>query len=81
MEFEQQPEVIQRSLNFGARLKEKGSLAVLGGYDANKQKLMQVEHLILAACGSSHLASRYGAYLMKKMDTFTTVKALIASEI
>jgi len=53
----------------------------LGGLDANFEKLKQIDSLIIAACGTSHYAGRYGEYLMRELGCFKYVQSIIASEI
>ena len=42
---------------------------------------MKVDTLIMAACGTSHYATRYGEYLMNRLECFDYVDCKIASEI
>ena len=53
----------------------------LGGLEKNEEKLMKVESLILAACGTSHYATRYCEVLLRKLGCFNYVECNIASEI
>lgn len=53
----------------------------LGGLDKDAEKLMDIEHLLIAACGTSYNASLYGQNLMRKMGCFSSVEVKIASEI
>jgi glucosamine--fructose-6-phosphate aminotransferase (isomerizing) len=48
-------------LNYGARLAggEPG-LVKLGGMDSNESKLLEIENLLIGACGTSFYASLYG---------------------
>ena len=32
----------------------------LGGMDSNQEKLREIEHLLIGACGTSYYASLYG---------------------
>jgi glucosamine--fructose-6-phosphate aminotransferase (isomerizing) len=69
-------------LNYGGRLagKEKG-MVKLGGLDSNEKILLQIENLLIGACGTSYHASLYGKYLIREFGCFSTVDVKIASEI
>ena len=65
-EIMDQPEAIARALSFGARMSwEK---VVLGGLDKSQQKLARIQHVILAGCGSSLNAAKYGERLFKHLQ-------------
>ena len=53
----------------------------LGGMDTNREKLVEIEHLLIGACGTSYYASLYGQYLMRELGCFKSVEVKIASEI
>jgi glutamine---fructose-6-phosphate transaminase (isomerizing) len=53
----------------------------LGGLDQNREQLVQIDNLIIAACGTSNNAGRYGEYLMRELGCFKFVQSIIASEI
>jgi len=55
----EQPQALSSALNYGGRLKSESSVK-LGGLDQNKDKLMRIQHLVIAACGSSLHAAIYG---------------------
>jgi glucosamine--fructose-6-phosphate aminotransferase (isomerizing) len=42
---------------------------------------LEIENLIIGACGTSFNASMVGAYFMKKLGCFNTVQPIVASEI
>ena len=50
-----------RCLNYGGRLEggEPG-LVKLGGLDTSEESLIEIENLLIAACGTSYYASLYG---------------------
>lgn len=81
MEMLEQPEAVARALNYGARLMGGDNMVKLGGMDRSREQLCQVDNLIIAACGTSHLAGKYGEHLMKELGCFKYVESLIASEI
>ena len=53
----------------------------LGGLEQHEKSLMQVDSLILAACGTSHLATKYVAALMRQLQCFEFIECKNASEI
>jgi len=69
---------VARSLNYGGRLIGT-DMVKLGGLDESQSS--KIDNLIIAACGTSHLAGKYGEYLMKELGCFKYVQSLIASEI
>ena len=81
MEMLEQPEAVARALNYGARLMGGDNMVKLGGLDKNRSDLSQIDNLIIAACGTSYLAGRYGETLMRELGCFKYVQTLIASEI
>lgn len=79
-EIMEQPEAISRTLNYGARFNADG-LVKLGGLEANKELLLNIRHLLMAACGTSLFASQYGAHLFKSLKCFDTVQTIDAAEV
>lgn len=79
-EILEQPEAVQRTLNYGARL-DGDSKVKLGGLEQHTEELLPIEHLVIAACGTSYHAGLYGALAMRAMKSFTTVQVVDASEI
>ena len=81
MELNQQPDAVAKALNYGARLMGGKNMVKLGGLEAHEERLLQIENLMIAACGTSYYASQYLQYLLRKMGVFTFVEAKMASEI
>ncbi len=79
-EIMEQPEALQRTLNHGARLPSDLDVK-LGGLDRNKDALLGIKHLVIAACGTSLHAGMYGALAMRALKAFDTVQVVDASEI
>ena len=77
-ELYEQPEAIARALGFGGRLGSDRIL--LGGLDGNFDRLSKIKHLMIAACGTSLHAAKYGEKLMKHLGSFDTVYSLDAAE-
>jgi glucosamine--fructose-6-phosphate aminotransferase (isomerizing) len=70
-EFLEQPESVEKALNYGGRLggTEPG-MVKLGGMDNDEEELIHIENLLIAACGTSYYASLYGSYLMREFGCF-----------
>lgn len=79
-EIMEQPEALARTLNHGARLPNDTDVK-LGGLDRNKEALLGIKHLVIAACGTSFHAGMYGALAMRALKAFDTVQVVDASEI
>lgn len=58
-----------------------GGLVKLGGLESNEEELIQIENLVIGACGTSFYAGQYAELLMREMQCFEYVQAKIASEI
>ena len=80
-EMLEQPDAVARTLGYGSRLMGGDNMVKLGGLDSKREDLLKVENLLIAACGTSLNAGRYGMYLMRELGCFRTVTAQIASEI
>lgn len=81
MEMLDQPNCVQKALNYGARLMHNKAMVRLGGLDAHEENLSQVNKLVLAACGTSFFACKYAEALMRRLGTFDFIEAKSASEI
>lgn len=81
-EMLEQPEAVEKCLNYGGRLygREEG-IVKLGGLDNDEEELINIENLMIAACGTSYYASNYGSYLMREFGCFQMIEVKIASEI
>jgi glucosamine--fructose-6-phosphate aminotransferase (isomerizing) len=53
----------------------------LGGMDHDEDDLINIDNLLIAACGTSYYASLYGCYLMREFGCFQMIDVKIASEI
>ena len=73
MEMYEQPDAVARALNYGARIMGEENTVKLGGLDSNKKNLVSIDSLIIAACGTSYLAGKYGELLMRELGCFTYV--------
>jgi glucosamine--fructose-6-phosphate aminotransferase (isomerizing) len=79
-EIIEQPEAMSKTLGYGARFDSNGNVK-LGGMEDNKERLLPIKHLIMAACGTSLFASMYGAALFRSLKVFDTIQCVDAAEI
>lgn len=79
-EINEQPAAIMRALNFGGRVMGKDRVK-LGGLEEHREELLGIEHLVIAACGTSFHAGMFGARLMRMMRAFKTVSVVDAAEL
>jgi glucosamine--fructose-6-phosphate aminotransferase (isomerizing) len=79
-EILEQPEAVSRTLNHGARLKSDTEIK-LGGLESRKAELLGIQHLIIAACGTSFHAGLYAAQSMRTLHAFESVQVVDASEL
>eukprot|EP00742_Colponemidia_sp_Colp-10_P003687 GILJ01003925.1.p1 GENE.GILJ01003925.1~~GILJ01003925.1.p1 ORF type:complete len:697 (+),score=134.08 GILJ01003925.1:1936-4026(+) len=80
-EIMEQPVALSRALNYGGRFGLSDGRVKLGGLDANRENLLKVRHLVMAACGTSYHAALYGAALMRNLQSFNTVQVMDAAEM
>ena len=79
-EILEQPLAVSKALNFGGRILGDSD-SKLGGLDANEVKMLSVENLVIAACGTSFYAGLYAEKLMQSLSSFNTVNVVDASEV
>lgn len=79
-EIMEQPEAISRALNYGGRIFDD-SRVKLGGLEQNKELLLGIKHLVIAACGTSYHSALYGARIMRSLRAFETVQVVDAAEL
>ena len=72
-EIYEQPQKILNSINLGGRILSN-NLVKLGGLDRNKEKLQNIEHIILLGCGTSYYSCMYGKSFFKKLGNFNTIQ-------
>jgi len=78
-EIYEQPESLLRTLNMGGRLVGEDHVK-LGGLDAKRDRLLQIDHLLLLGCGTSYHAGQIGATIIKGFKCFHSVQCIDASE-
>ena len=66
--------------DFGAKFVTDDSV-VLGGFDKAIDELVLIQNLIVAASGTSKIAADYGAFILKNLQVFNTVKVIDGHEI
>ena len=64
-EMLEQPESVEKALNYGGP-----GMVKLGGMDNDEEELINIDNLLIAACGTSYYASLYGSYLMREFGCF-----------
>ncbi|CAI5705601.1 unnamed protein product [Peronospora effusa] len=77
-EIMEQPKAVAASLGYGGRVSDDH--VYLGGLEAEKERMLHIKHLLIAACGTSLYASKYGAKLMRSLNAFESVAVEDASE-
>eukprot|EP00921_Rhytidocystis_pertsovi_P000161 GHVQ01000322.1.p1 GENE.GHVQ01000322.1~~GHVQ01000322.1.p1 ORF type:complete len:706 (+),score=82.14 GHVQ01000322.1:79-2196(+) len=80
-EIYEQPQSLARSLNYGGRISAFQNKVKLGGFDVNRESILQIKNLIIGGCGTSLYAGQYGELLMQWLGCFDVVRAVDASEI
>lgn len=71
-EIFEQPQAVTRAINNGGRI-ENNTCVKLGGLDAYKPRLLEINHLILLGCGTSYNAGLWSLDIFKSLDIFHTV--------
>merc|ERR1719461_876430 len=74
-----QPVAVQRALGYGSRLDSDLSIR-LGGLDSQRSAMVNIDNLVLSACGTSLFASEYGALLMRYLHSVETCTVIDAAE-
>lgn len=78
-EIMEQSDSLLRSINMGGRILDEYNVR-LGGLEHKHNELLQINHLIILACGTSLHAGMIGAKYFKKLKCFKTVQTIDASE-
>lgn len=78
-EISEQPQAVAAALGYGGRVSE--TQVYLGGLEAEKDRMLSIQHLLIAACGTSLNASKYGAKLMRSLGAFDSVMTEDAAEV
>ena len=78
-EIKEQPVTINNAMNNSARIKDEYNVK-LGGLESYKDKLMDVDNIILLGCGTSYYASKIGAKYINSLCDYNIVMALDGCE-
>jgi len=71
-EISEQPDCILRAINNGGRISGNSSVK-LGGLDSCRDKLLELNHIILLGCGTSYYSSMWSLDIFKTLELFDTV--------
>jgi glucosamine--fructose-6-phosphate aminotransferase (isomerizing) len=71
-EIVEQSDAVTRAINNGGRI-ENNTCVKLGGLDASKSRLLEINHLIILGCGTSYHAGLWSLDIFKNFDIFHTV--------
>jgi len=71
-EISEQPDCVLRAINNGGRILNKSSVK-LGGLESCKEKLLELNHIILLGCGTSFYSCMWIQDMFKTMEIFDTV--------
>jgi len=64
---------IELVTDFGGKFISDNSV-YLGGFDKNRQELLLIEDLLISGVGASKQSAEYGAYIMRELRIFDTLK-------
>ena len=78
-EIIEQPEAITRALSNGGRLLNNYQVK-LGGLEQNKNKLIELDNIIILGCGTSLHAGLIGAEYFKELTDFNTIQVFDGAE-
>ena len=71
-EIMEQPDAVRRAMNNGGRMANETEVK-LGGLDACRPVLENIDHLILLGCGTSFHAGMWSLSIFKSLEIFDTV--------
>lgn len=69
-EINEQPKVIEDSIR--GRLIEEEGISKLGGLEEVKERLSEIERLVIAACGTAYYAALVGEYILEEYGGIPT---------
>ena len=78
-EIMEQPDAIIRALNNFGRIESNVSVK-LGGLDAHKSRLLDINHIVLLGCGTSYNAGMWSLDIFKNLDIFESVSLYDGAE-
>ena len=71
-EISEQPDCVIRAINNGGRISTNATVK-LGGLDSSKEKLLELNHIILLGCGTSYYSCMWVQDIFKTLEIFDTV--------
>lgn len=77
-EIMEQPKAVASALAYGGRISDENFY--LGGLETEKERMLNIQHLLISACGTSLNSGKYGAKLMRSLGSFETVTCEDAAE-
>ena len=78
-EIMEQPDAVMRAMNNGGRILNNNTVK-LGGFDNIRDKLSEINHMILLGCGTSYHAGLWSLSIFKSLDIFDTVSIYDGAE-
>jgi len=78
-EIYEQPESINRAINFGGRILDNHTVK-LGGLNDNKEILKKIDNIIILGCGTSYNAGLIGVNYFKELCNFNFVQLFDGAE-
>ena len=78
-EIYEQKDSTLRAISFGGRIISNESVK-LGGLELKREKLLEIENIILLGCGTSYNACLLGIHYLKDLCNFNTVQAFDGAE-
>ena len=79
-EINEQPISINRALGYGSRILDD-NIINLGGLYENKDKLKNIENIVIVGCGTSYYAGLLGKYYFNELTNIKQVIVIDGSEI
>lgn len=73
-------DAVDQATDFGGKFISNHQV-VLGGFEKAKEELMQIQDLVISALGTSNIAAEYGAYIMRQLEVFNTIRVTLPNEI
>lgn len=79
-EIMEQPRTIRSAMSFGGRLDIDRGIPRFGGFRHYEDRVADVDHVVLVACGTAYHAAMIGARYLRDLAGMTHVEVMVASE-
>lgn len=79
-EIYESADAVNHAIDYGQKFISKHQV-FLGGFESAAEELKTIQNLVIVANGNSKIASDYGAFIMKSLKTFNTVKVFDGYDI